>query len=133
MTIVLLIGACSKPLEPEQALREALKIQVEHLQEGDVGGFMEAIADDFVGQSEGLDRERLRGLLRLQLLRSKVSVTLSSVEVELHGENRASVRFTALALGSSGGWLPSDGRVFRVDSSWRREGQRWTVIAARWE
>lgn len=94
--------------------------------------FVAGIAEDFTGESD-LDRDGVRKLLRLQLLRNaQVGASLGPLQIELHGE-RATVSFTAVLTGGTGSLLPTSAQAWKVSSGWRDGPDGWQVIQARWE
>jgi len=44
---------------------------------------------------------------------------------------RARAQFRALATGGSG-WLPDEGRLWRVETGWRLDDGDWMMISAEW-
>ena len=61
-----------------------------------------------------------------------VGARLGPVAVDLHGEDAATARFDAVATGGSGGLLPDNGQVYRVETGWRRVGGEWKLVNASW-
>ena len=104
----------------------------EALETGRPSDFVAGIAEDFAGDS-GLDREGVRNLLRVQVLRNeRIGASLGPMTVEMHGE-RATVTFTALLTGSRGGLLPDNARAWSVRSGWRDGPDDWQMIHAEWK
>lgn len=98
----------------------------------DSDALVENFADDFAGPG-GMDRDRFRRYLALLWLRNRqVGVTLGPLEVELVGQDRARVNFTAAARGGTG-WMPERAEVYQVKTGWRLEGDDWKLISADWE
>ncbi len=102
------------------------------LESGDVDDFMDPVAEDFIAGNGGLDR-RMLGLLvrRERMARDRISVSRFDTEVVLLGEDRATATFAALATGGSG-WLPDEGRLWRIDTGWRLDDGDWQLISAEW-
>ncbi len=93
---------------------------------------MDGISADFAG-NEGLDRAALHNMLRLQMLgRASSGVTTGPLEVSLEGDT-ATVRFTAIATGGSGRFMPDSGNVYDVTTGWRDEDGNWRVYYAQWQ
>ena len=70
---------------------------------------------------------------RLQVLRhAAIGVTMGPLDVRLHGE-RATVKFSVMATGGSGGLLPDSARPWAVESDWRDGAGGWQVFRAEWE
>jgi len=61
-----------------------------------------------------------------------VSAKLGPVSVELRGSTDAIARFSVLATGSSGGFLPESGQVYQVESGWRLVDGEWKLLNASW-
>lgn len=100
---------------------------------GDIEDFMDPVADDFLAGDGRIDRRAL-GLLarRERLARSSVRVRRFDTEVEIVRPGRATATFRALATGGTG-LLPDEGQLWRVETGWRLDDDRWRLIAARWE
>lgn len=127
----LLAGGCARP-DAEQALRDRIASMQEAARERSASGVMAGIDTDFSGP-HGLDRDGLGRLLRLQFMQHRsVGVRLGSLDVEMF-EERARVRFTAVLTGGSGRFVPDTGRIYDVETAWRREGNDWRLITAQWD
>lgn len=127
-----MLSACTRPV-PEAALRE----QVAELQasiDGRQADEVEAmLAEDFIG-NEGLDRREARRLAAGIFLRFRdVGVRIGPLGVEMHGDDRAQVDFTAVATGGSGGLLPQQGQVYEVGTAWRIVDGEWRMYSAQWK
>lgn len=130
LTLLLLLAACTRA-PAEQRLREAITGLQSAIESREVNPAMAHIAEDFIG-NDGLDREGVRNLLRLQMLRHQsLGLTLGPFESELHGE-RATVRFTAVATGGTGALIPQSARVWNVETGWREDDGDWRLISAQW-
>ena len=124
--------ACSSP-DDEVKLRQAIATMEEAGEAGEIGRFMEFVAEDFVGSEAGMARADLRRLLLLQLRRNaRVSALVSNVEVELF-EDRATLNCLALLTGGPSGWLPDRGQLYVIETGWRKEGGDWLLIQANWQ
>lgn len=132
IALALALSGCSRT-PPEQALREAIAGMQAAAEARDAAAVVEPVAEDFAGPGD-LDRDGLRRMLALRFLANQqVGVTLGPLDVTLHGEDRAEVAFTAATTGGSGGLLPDTGRVHQVHTGWRREGDDWVLVSARWD
>lgn len=128
--LVAAIG-CSRP-PPEERLRERIADMRQAMEERSPSGFFDGVAEDFSGGS-GLDREGARNYMRAQVLRNAaIGVTLGPLDIELHGE-RATVKFSAVLTGGSGGLLPDSARPWAVTTGWRDGSDGWQLISASWE
>ncbi|HTL13540.1 MAG TPA: nuclear transport factor 2 family protein [Thermomonas sp.] len=125
------VAACARP-----TAEEAVRAQVAALQDAidarDAGAVQALLADDFVG-NEGLDRRGARRLAAGVFLRFRdVRARIGPVQVEARGPDEAIARFTVLATGGSGGLLPEQGQLYRVDTGWRRVDGEWRLLSASW-
>ncbi len=131
LAAILALASCS-PEPPEARLRERIAGMQQALEAREVAKFMAGVADDFSGET-GLDRKGLHNLLRVQMLRhAAIGVTLGPLDLSLHGE-RATVKFSVMATGGSGGLLPDSARPWVVESHWRDGADGWQVFLAEWE
>lgn len=133
VALLALLSACGGA-SPEDALRAEVDALEQAMQARDAGDLKALLAEDFIG-NDGLDREGAARLAQGAFLRYRdVQVALGPREVELHGADRATVRFTAALTGRAGdGLLPDSGRVYAVESGWRLEDGDWTLASVRWE
>jgi ketosteroid isomerase-like protein len=132
-TLCLAMSACSRPSD-EQELRTALDEMQSAMEAGQPRQFMDHVAEDFTGDEGTLDRASLHNLLRAQVLaNARIGISLASVEVELHGGDRATVLATVTLAGGNGRWLPERGSVYRITSGWRKAGGDWQCINAQWD
>jgi len=128
----LLVVACSRP-SPEQAVRHQLDAMQAAIDARDAGAVDDLIADDFVG-NDGLDKHGARQLATGVFLRYRdVSAKLGPATVEFRGERDAVVRFSVLATGGSGGFLPDSGQVYEVETGWRLVDGEWKLLNASWK
>lgn len=128
---VLLPGAACTRTPPEQALRETIAGMQAAIEARDAGALLEPVADDF-GGDQGLDRQALSKLVRVQFLRHRdIGATLGPLGVDLQSD-RARVSFTVVLTGDSGGLLPESGQIYEVSTGWRRDDGEWRLIQADW-
>lgn len=124
------LAACARQ-PPEQRLRAEVAAMQEAAENGQPRAFMARVAADFIG-NDGLDRDGLERLLRGQLLlNAKVGVRTGPLEVEM-GQGTATVRFSVLLTGGSGGLLPERGQLWQVTSGWREHDGDWQLYNASW-
>ena len=129
--LLMLLAGCSRSPD-EDALRQTIAGMQSALEERSLSGVMSGVADDF-GGSEGLDAERMKRLVQMQIIGNRqLGATIGPIDIELQGE-RATARFSVLLTGGRGGWLPDRGRAYRVESGWRIESGEWRVFYADWD
>ena len=127
----LLLVACTKD-DPEQAVRSRIQAMQAAIDARDAGDVEDLLAKDFVG-SDGMDRHAIRQLAVGVFLRHKdVAAKLGPVSVELRGESDAIAKFSVLATGGSGGFLPESGQLYQVESGWRLVDGEWRLLNATW-
>jgi hypothetical protein len=128
LALVTLLVSCSKPAGPEEAIRAVIDALETAAEDGDIGGIMEHLAEDY-SDSDSNDKASLRGILFMQLQRSGgVSVTkrVDSITVADDAVTAQSVVFAGLADGPlTAGSTRSD--VWRFDLQFRLEGRDWQV------
>jgi hypothetical protein len=131
--LALLLASCGSGESPEQQLRTTLDGMREAAVSGQIGEFMDHVANDFSGQGGGFDRSGLNSLLRVQLLRhSRVTATIVSSEYQMF-DDRATIELSVLLTGGPKTWLPDSGRVYKITTGWRDDGGDWELISARWK
>lgn len=125
------LAACSRA-PPEQRLREQLSAMQAALEERRASDFMDGVADDFAGNG-GMDRAAVQQVMRAQMLaNTRIGLVVGPAEVEVVGD-RASVRFSLVATGGSGRFLPERAQTWQVTSGWRDEDGQWRLYYAEWK
>lgn len=116
---------------PEERLRAAVGQLQLAIEERSSGSIEDSLAEDFIGP-EGLDRKGARRMALGVFLRHRdVGVTLGPLRVDMK-QDHATVEFTAVLTGGSGGLLPQSGRIYDVRTGWRMEGDEWRLTSAQW-
>ncbi|MCA0198297.1 MAG: hypothetical protein LCH59_09280 [Proteobacteria bacterium] len=129
--VMLLAAGCSRS-PPEQRLRTQLSTMQAALEERRAGDFMDGVAADFAG-NDGMDRAALQQVVRAQVLaNARIGLTLGPAEVALV-DDRATVRFSAVASGGGGRIVPERAQAWDVTSGWRDEGGDWRLYYAEWK
>lgn len=127
---VMLAGCSRTP--PEQALREQVAALQAAIEEKRSDALSEILADDFVGEG-GLDRAGARRLAMLHFMRNaEVGLQVGPLDVAI-SDDHATVRCTVLLTGGTGRLLPQSGRLYEVETGWRRAGDDWRMTSANWE
>lgn len=122
-----LLLACSKP-PAKEAIATAIKelaAAIEARQSSTVLGYL---GDDFTLQESrqgNLDREEVKRLMMLVFYRHReTSIVLTQIDITLDPvrTDKAEARFNALVTGGSGGILPDQAELYRLNSEWRLDG-----------
>lgn len=130
--MAMLASACTRTA-PEQALRDTVAAMQQHIASRDASALHALIDEEFVGP-EGMDRRGARQMATVTMLRHRsVGVTSGPLDLQLQGDDRASVRTTVVLTGGSGAALPDSARAYRIDSAWRRRGDDWRLLSLHWE
>ena len=128
--LALALAACARSV-PEDAIRERIDEMHAAVEARDASAFLDGVSADFSGGDGVYDRRGLRGLLVANLLGSeRISLVLGPPEITLHGENRATVRLSAIVGG--GRFLPERVETLSIESGWRFEEGEWRCYTARW-
>lgn len=133
LTCVVLAGALSSCTQaaPEERLRDTVGQLQAAVEQRDPGAIEDTLAEDFIGP-QGLDRKGARRLAQAMFLRHRdVGIALGPLQVDLKQEH-ATVEFTAVLTGGSGGLIPDSGRIYDVRTGWRMEGDEWRLTNAQW-
>lgn len=120
----------------EEAIRTLFDDAARAAEERRVGGVLAGVSERFRGQ--GLDRDGVRRLVALQVLRGEwVSVTVSAARVAVEGDRARANVDAVLARGSGKGkalqaLLPGEASAHRFRCRLEREGEGWRVVEAEW-
>ncbi len=132
LVVAACLGGCARS-DAEAEVRAGIAQLQEAIDARDAGDIEALLADDFVG-NDGLDRRGARRLAAGVFLRHRdVAARLGPVTVELRGERDAVARFSVLATGGSGGLLPEQGQLYRVETGWRMSDGDWKLVNASWQ
>jgi len=130
--LVSVVAGCRRETA-EQALRNDIASLQAAIEARDAGAMAGFLAEDFVG-NDGLDRDGARRLAALHFMRNaSVGVTPGPLDVQLQGDDHATVRATVVLTGGRGGLVPGTGRIRDVTTGWRREGGDWRMTSVEWE
>jgi len=133
LSLSLLLAACSREpaLEPLLERVEALQHAIENRQTDTA---IDMLSDDFV-TGKGQNRKDAQRLLLFHTMRHQ-SITIlrtqTDAEFDAGYRDRAIVRFNAIVTGGKG-WLPEQGRSYRVESRWQFSGGDWYLAELDWE
>lgn len=131
--LVLILGACGPEPDDHARIERTIDEMTVALETGDVSDFMAPVAEDFVTVDGRLDRRALGLLVRRErLARDAIGIQRLDTRVRIIGDTRAVASFRALATGGTG-LLPDEGRFWKVETGWRRDGDEWMLISAEWE
>jgi len=132
-SLLLMLTACSDPESLEQQLIQTMDSMEEAIEAGKRGGFIDYVADDFSGKGGQYDRKGLGNLLRLQLVRhTRLSAVVTDREITLFDE-RATVTLKILLTGGPRAFMPDSGRLYQVNTGWKRVDSQWMLISADWQ
>lgn len=135
ITLVVLVAGVSacRHTPDEEQVRQAIAAVSRAAEAGSASGVTAPLSEDFDGNGGELDRRSLGHMVRLVALRGEhVGVTGGPVALEHRGE-RIVATFTIALTSSSGGLLPAQIGVYRVESAWRQEDGHWRCYSARWK
>lgn len=127
------LAGCSQPAA-EEAITSAIKAlaaAIEARQSSTVMGYLD---DEFTldeSRQGTLDREALKRLMMLVFYRHReISIGLTQINVTLDPvrTDLAEASFNALVAGGSGGLLPDQAELYRLQSQWRRNGDDWQLL-----
>lgn len=123
--------SCRQSEGPEAEIRQVIEEMEEAAEQGNLGGLMKHLADDY-SDGDSNDKDSLRGILFMQLQRSgSVNVTkrIDTIELTESGAEADVVVFAGLSDGPlTAGSTRAD--VFRFDLVFRLEGRDWVVYRA---
>ena len=127
-----LLGACSAPSPPEEAVRAWLEAAETAVEERDRGRLIEMIAEHYV-DAHGNDRDAVDQRLRLYFLRNRNILIASTIEeLEIVGGTAAHVVLTAGLAGTDANAFGLRADAYRFDLELVEEDGEWLLIGADW-
>lgn len=126
---VIAVSGNDAPEDPESQVRAVLDEMIGHIQDKDLGAFMDRIDEGFKGQ--GIDRDGLKGIIFMQLRRgSWTQVLLTDTQVTVQSPSLVDVSTKAVLAQGQGG-VNLDGEVIDVQLTMsRNDDDDWRVIRA---
>ncbi|MFW5878594.1 MAG: hypothetical protein ACOCVR_02145, partial [Myxococcota bacterium] len=114
---------------PEERVLAAVRQMAQDAGDKDLGGIMSRVSESFAGEG-GMDRERLRGILFMELRRGGwTKVLLYDTQVVMQSETLADVS-TRAVLARGDGPLPTDADGWNLDLTLEEESDgEWRVVS----
>lgn len=137
VAMVFVLSACGdSEIDPEEHIRQQLKMLAALAEERDAGGLMSYVSRDY-SDNKGLDYRKVNTLLRLRLLRSHdVHVFTRVTAVELRTDDRAEA---VVYAGISTTELTGDDSIEDIDVELvrfrlmlTRDDDKWIVDSSHW-
>lgn len=126
------LAGCVRP-DPEQALRGRMADLQAAIESKDAAAVQQFLAPDFVG-NDGMDRRQARALATMLLARHRnVGTTFGPLDVRMQPPANATVAFSAIATGGTGGLLPENAQAYEVTTAWRETDGEWVMYHASWK
>ncbi len=124
--------SCSQPWSVEQQVIGVIRDMEASIEAGERRPFIAHVDQDFSGQDAVTTRDQLNALVLYQLHRQeRVHVQLLPIQVTTRNPGEAEARFNVLLTGGAG-WLPDNGQLLEVVTSWRQVDGEWLLHTATW-
>ena len=116
----------------EEQVRKAIAATVAGAEAAKASDAVEALTDDFDGNTGELDKRSLANLVRVYALRGQsIHVLVGPTTIEPRGERMVATFTVTLTAGA--GVLPDNAGAYRVETGWRKEGGEWRCFTATWK
>lgn len=123
--------ACSEPPSDEKLIASAMEQLQQATEQKKLRAVMQFYTDDFLGNGR-MNKASLQARIYFHFRQNpRVTAYISNVDIQLD-ENLARVSCQLLVTGSQG-VLPDKGRLYHIESSWRKEQSVWRVFRSEWE
>ena len=135
---VLALACSSKPRDPEAEVRAAVEALEEAVEARDVGLVKDLLADGYQDDRRNDKRALVSTLQFLFLRKQSIHVLVTINDIELVGEDRATVALVAAAAGvpiANASVLAklSSADIFDMRFDMVRDGGDWKVTGAKWK
>lgn len=131
ITTCLTMTACSES-PTEDILKSHIQTMEDAIETKRPKDALEFIHDNF-HTDKSADKDWIkRTLLMYKLRHDNISITTSSISIDVKDEYTAIANFTALVAGGSG-LIPKEGAIYQVQSEWRKEENDWQIVYAKWQ
>lgn len=133
LALALTLAACGPSGTVEDQIKARIAAMEEAGEAGERGTFMSFVADGFEAQEGTMTRDDFRRFMFIQFSeRRRIQAQLFPITVEVEGPNLARARFNALVTGGGGRFLPEDGQLFDIETTWILDGGDWMLWRADW-
>lgn len=123
--------ACSKPQSDEKQIASAIEQMQQVAEQKQLRPVMQYFTHDFQGKRQ-MNKAALQARIYFHFRQNpRVKVYVSNVDIQLD-ESQARVSCHLLVTGSQD-VMPDKGRLYRVESSWRKDKGEWRIFQADWE
>ncbi len=128
VAVLVILLSVGEPQTPEELVRSIVSDMAQAATDKNPAGLLEHVSEDFSGQG-GLDRDRLRGLLFVELRRGAwTRVVLYDTDVVQQSQGVIDVRTRAF-LARGDGPLPSNADGWELDMTFEEESDgTWRVV-----
>ncbi|APG04899.1 hypothetical protein BJI69_14025 [Luteibacter rhizovicinus DSM 16549] len=125
-----LVGCRHTP--DEEQVSKAIAATVAGAEAAKASDAVEALTDDFDGNTGELDKRSLANLVRVYALRGQaIHALVGPTTIEARGERMVATFTVTLTAGA--GVLPDNAGAYRVETGWRKEGGEWRCFTATWK
>ena len=123
------LSACKSSTD-EQQIRELLNAAETAIEARDTSDTLALVTDDYK-DSQGFDKEQLRGYLRAYFFtHPKIELVMSIGQIEFETKNLAHVRIDLIALGTQGTDAKFNADAPALQLEMRRDDAKWRVTRA---
>jgi hypothetical protein len=130
LLMVALAGCRHTP--DEEQVRKAVAATVVAAEAGKASDTVEALTDDFDGNTGQFDKRALANLVRVYALRGQsIHVLMGPATIEPRGERIVATFTVTLTAGT--GVLPDSAGAYQVETGWRKESGAWRCFTATWK
>lgn len=121
---------------PGGSVEEQIEAQIAAMETageaGERGAFMGFVAEGFEAQGGTMTRDDFRRYMFIQFSQTRrIQAQRFPATIEVDGPNLARARFNALVTGG-GNWLPEEGRLLAIETTWVLEDGDWLLWRADW-
>ncbi|MFV1981959.1 MAG: hypothetical protein ACC657_00345 [Thiohalomonadales bacterium] len=129
-TLFFLVSSCSE-ISTEQQVEAQIKNMQQAISDKSLSDFMDYFTKDFIG-NKTLTRDDLRRLIFFHFRRNR-NIETYKWQADIKVEKEIVKVDIYVIVSGSNKVLPERGRIYTINSSWKKKDGSWLIVKASWK